>query len=35
MNCANRKGTVRNGRLVDLRFCISSHVVALAFIPAT
>jgi 4'-phosphopantetheinyl transferase EntD len=32
---ANRKGIVRNGRLVDLRFCISSHLVALAFIPAT
>jgi 4'-phosphopantetheinyl transferase EntD len=32
---ANRKGLVRNGRLVDLRFCISSHLVVLAFIPAT
>ena len=32
---ANRKGIVRNGRVVDLRFCISSHLATLAFIPAT
>jgi len=31
---ANCKGIVRNGRVVDLRFCISSHLVALAFVPA-
>ena len=31
---ANRKGIVRNGRLVELRFCIASHLVTLAFIPA-
>jgi 4'-phosphopantetheinyl transferase EntD len=31
---ARRKATVRNGRIVDLRFCISNHLVALAFLPA-
>jgi 4'-phosphopantetheinyl transferase EntD len=30
----NRTATVRNGRRVDLRLCISTHLVALAFIPA-
>jgi 4'-phosphopantetheinyl transferase EntD len=30
----SRKATVRNGRIVDLRFCISTHLVALAVIPA-
>jgi hypothetical protein len=29
---ADRKGIMRNGRVVDLRFCISGHLVALAFI---
>jgi hypothetical protein len=24
---------VRNGRVVRLRFCISTHLVALAFLP--
>jgi len=28
----NRKAIVRNGRIVDLRFCISTHLAALAFI---
>jgi 4'-phosphopantetheinyl transferase EntD len=28
------KATVRNGRIVDLRFSVSTHLVALAFIPA-
>jgi 4'-phosphopantetheinyl transferase EntD len=30
----NRTATVRNGRTVDLRFCLSTHLMALAFIPA-
>jgi hypothetical protein len=25
---------VRNGRVVKLRFCISTHLVALAFLPS-
>ena len=29
-----RTANVRNGRVVDLRFCISTHLLALAFIPA-
>ena len=29
----NRKATVCNGRVVHLRFCVSTHLVALAFIP--
>jgi 4'-phosphopantetheinyl transferase EntD len=29
-----RKASVRNGRSVDLRFCVSTHLLALAFIPA-
>jgi 4'-phosphopantetheinyl transferase EntD len=29
------KAVVRNGRSVDLRFCISTHLLALAFIPGT
>jgi len=24
---------VRNGRVVELRFCIAAHLVALAFLP--
>ncbi len=31
---ASRKATVRNGRIVDLKFCISTHLVTLAFLPA-
>ena len=30
---SKRRGTVRNGRTVELRFCISTHLVALAFLP--
>jgi 4'-phosphopantetheinyl transferase EntD len=32
VDLADRKAVVRNGRVVDLRFCISTHVVALALI---
>jgi 4'-phosphopantetheinyl transferase EntD len=31
---AERKAVVRNGRVVELRFCIATHLVALAFLPA-
>ena len=31
----SRKASVRNGRTVDLRFCVSTHLLALAFIRAT
>jgi 4'-phosphopantetheinyl transferase EntD len=31
---ANRKATVCNGRVVHLRLCVSTHLAALAFIPA-
>jgi hypothetical protein len=24
---------VRNGRVVELRFCIAAHLIALAFLP--
>src|SRR5437588_147971 len=30
---ADRKAVVRNGRIVELRFCTSAHLVALAFLP--
>jgi len=30
---AERKAVVRNGRIVELRFCIAAHLVALAFLP--
>jgi 4'-phosphopantetheinyl transferase EntD len=30
----NRKATVCNGRVVHLRFCVSTHLVTLAFIPS-
>jgi 4'-phosphopantetheinyl transferase EntD len=30
---ADRKAGVRNGRSVELRFCIAAHLVALAFLP--
>jgi len=33
VDIADLSATVRNGRTVDLRFCISSHLVVLAFIP--
>jgi 4'-phosphopantetheinyl transferase EntD len=29
-----RKAVVRGGRIVDLRFCVASHLVALAFLSA-
>lgn len=35
VDLAQLKAVVRNGRRVDLRFCISIHLLALAFIPAT
>jgi 4'-phosphopantetheinyl transferase EntD len=31
---AERKAIVRSGRVVELRFCIATHLVALAFMPA-
>ena len=31
VDLANRKATLRNGRVIDVRFCISTHLVALAF----
>jgi 4'-phosphopantetheinyl transferase EntD len=31
---SGRKASIRNGRSVDLRFCVSTHLLALAFIPA-
>jgi 4'-phosphopantetheinyl transferase EntD len=31
---AKRKATVRNGRVVNLRFCVSTHLATLAFISA-
>jgi 4'-phosphopantetheinyl transferase EntD len=33
VDLAGRKATVCNGRVVELRYCISPHLVALAFIP--
>jgi 4'-phosphopantetheinyl transferase EntD len=30
---ADRKAVVRNGRVVELRFCTAGHLVALAFLP--
>jgi 4'-phosphopantetheinyl transferase EntD len=35
VDLAERKAVVRNGRLVELRFSISTHLVALAFLHAT
>jgi len=35
VDLANQKATVRNGRVVRLRFCISTHLVALAFLSAS
>jgi 4'-phosphopantetheinyl transferase EntD len=32
IDLADRKAVVRNGRVVDLRFCLSAHLVALAFL---
>ena len=33
VSLADRTATVRNGRVVELRYCVSSHLVALAFVP--
>jgi 4'-phosphopantetheinyl transferase EntD len=33
INFAECKATVRNGRVVELRFCIAAHLIALAFLP--
>jgi len=33
INFADRKAIVRNGRVVELRFCIAAHLLALAFLP--
>jgi 4'-phosphopantetheinyl transferase EntD len=35
IDLVERKAVVRNGRLVELRFSISTHLVALAFLHAT
>jgi 4'-phosphopantetheinyl transferase EntD len=35
VDIAGRKAVVRNGRVVELRFSMSSHLVALAFLHAT
>jgi len=32
IDLASGKGAVRNGRVVELRFCIATHLVALAFL---
>ena len=34
ISLADRKAVVCNGRLVELRFCVSTHLVAVAFLPA-
>lgn len=34
IDLAGRRATVRNGRVVELRFCIATHLVVLAFLPA-
>jgi 4'-phosphopantetheinyl transferase EntD len=31
---SNLRGVVRNGRVVELRYCISTHLIVLAFLPA-
>jgi 4'-phosphopantetheinyl transferase EntD len=33
VNFAERKAIVRNGRIVELRFCIAAHLMVLAFLP--
>jgi 4'-phosphopantetheinyl transferase EntD len=33
VDLANQLAIIRNGRLVRLRFCISTHLVALAYLP--
>jgi 4'-phosphopantetheinyl transferase EntD len=34
VDLANQQATVRNGRVVKVRFCISTHLVALAFLSS-
>jgi len=34
VDLANQQATVRNGRVVNVRFCISTHLVALAFLSS-
>lgn len=34
VDLATQQATVRNGRTVNLRFCVSTRLVALAFLPA-
>jgi 4'-phosphopantetheinyl transferase EntD len=34
VSLADRKATLRNGRVVELRFCIAAHLVVLAFLRA-
>jgi 4'-phosphopantetheinyl transferase EntD len=34
VSLADRKATLRNGRVVELRFCVSTHLVAVAFLAA-
>jgi len=35
VDLADCRAVVRNGRVVDLRFCICAHLLALAFLPRT
>jgi 4'-phosphopantetheinyl transferase EntD len=34
VNMANHSAVLRNGRVVDLRFCIATHLIVLAFLRA-
>jgi len=34
IDLVNRQATVCNGRIVDLRFCVSTHIVVIAFLLA-
>jgi 4'-phosphopantetheinyl transferase EntD len=34
ISLADRRAAVRDGRVVELRFCAAAHLVALAFLPA-
>jgi 4'-phosphopantetheinyl transferase EntD len=34
IDLAERKAFVRNGRVVDIRFSVSTHLVVLAFLPS-
>ncbi len=33
INFPDRKAITRNGRIIDLRFSIAAHIMALAFLP--